>query len=113
MRLVVLLIGLSLSTAAVYAFGMLQDQKFFYLYSVLSILAIVLANGKLRKIWWYQPLWLVWNGASLLGAGWIEVHQGYKMSPVCGTFGPGFLIIAVLSILLPRWFNPHAVESQK
>jgi|ERR1051325_1841413 hypothetical protein len=113
MKLAILLIGLALSTVAILLFGAFHDEWLFYVNIVLFIGAVVLSRDPLARSWWFQPFWSAWIGISFLGAGWLEMHQGMEVSPMFKSFGPGFLVIAVLSIVFPKWFNPRSTQPEK
>ena len=113
MRLAVLILGSCLSTLTVLLSILYPNGELFFLSVVLQLFAVLLTRAQLGGQWWFQPVWSAWWGASLLGAGWLEVREGLQMEPVFSSFGPGFLVIAVLSLIWPRWFNRRALNSLK
>ena len=105
MKLAILTVGLVSFTVVLVLSVLYQSHWAFMMAIVLQLLSVLLTRDAFPARGWYQPFWLAWCGASLLGAGWLEVSEGLKASPAFVSFGPGYLIMAVMAMVWPAWFN--------
>jgi hypothetical protein len=112
-RLAILVVGLMSSTVVLLLGVLYQRHWAFTLSVVLQVLPILLTRDEFAARRWYYPFWLAWSGASLLGAGWLEVSEGLKAEPVFVSFGPGYLIMAVMAVVWPAWFGKRETKVPK
>ncbi len=113
MRMAILIVGLISSTVVLLLSVLYQSHWALMVSLGLQVLPVLLTRDKLGASWWYMPVYLAWFGASLLGARWLQVSEGLKASPVFDSFGPGYLIMAVLAVIWPTWFNTRRPKSAK
>jgi len=104
-KLAILVAGLIFFTGALFCSVLYQSHWAFLVALTFQVIPVLLTRDEFRAHRWYQPFWLAWSGASLLGAGFLEVSEGLKMSPVFISFGPGYLIMSVMAIAWPAWFS--------
>jgi hypothetical protein len=104
-KLAILIAGLISFTVSLFLSVLYQSHWAFIVALAFQVVPVLLTRGEFRTQRWYQRFWLAWSGASLLGAGLLEVSEGLKMSPVFISFGPGYLIMAAMATFWPAWFS--------
>jgi hypothetical protein len=109
----ILIVGLISSTALLLFAVLYQNDWCFMLSIVLQVLPVLLTRDELGTRRWYAPVWLAWFGLSFLGARWLQVSEGLKASPVFDSYGPGYLIMAILAVIWPTWFSKRAIKTAK
>ena len=105
MKLAILTFGLVSFTVALLLSVFYQSHLAFIVALAFQVVPVLLTRDEFQAHRWYQPFWLAWSGASLLGAGLLEVSEGLKMSPAFISFGPGYLIMAAMATFWPAWFS--------
>jgi hypothetical protein len=85
----------------------------FTLSVVLQVLPLIIIRDKFRKQRWLYPVWLAWSGAALLVAGWLQRSEGLTVEPVFRSFGPGYLIMALLAVVWPKWYHGAKGQSDR
>jgi hypothetical protein len=101
----ILFVGLILSSAFLLLSVLYQSQTGLMFSIVFQLLPVLATKGQLGSRRWYTPLWLAWSGGAFLVAGWFQASEGLQVEPVFRSFGPGYLIMAVLALFWPTWFN--------
>ena len=113
MRLAILIGGLALSTV-VLLFSVLYQSYWGLMFSIVfQVLPVLATRDELGARWWYTPGFLARWGATLLGGWWLQVSEGLQVSPIFNSFGPGYLIMAVIALIWPKWFNSWRTRSAK
>ena len=105
MKLAIPIAGLISFTVVLFMSVLYQSHWAFNVALVFQVIPVLLTRDEFRAHRWYQPFWLSWSGASLLGAGILQVSEGLKMSPVFISFGPGYLAMAAMALAWPAWFG--------
>jgi hypothetical protein len=105
LKTAILFVGLILFSAFLLLSVLYQSQTGLMFSIVFQLLPVLATKDQLGKRRWYTPLWLAWSGAAFLGAGWLQATEGLQVEPVFRSFGPGYLIMAVLVLFWPTWFN--------
>lgn len=113
MKLAVLVLGLTLFSAVLLLSAFYQSEGGFTLSVALQVLPVLFTRDAFIRRRWFNPLWLAWSGITFLGAGWLQNYEGLQVEAVFKSFGPGYLIMAVLSLMWPKWLYESQSEDAK
>lgn len=104
-KLSILILNLPLSTAVLLLSVLYQKHWGLTLTLLLQLLPVLTVQNRPGKPSWFIPVWTAWCGGSFLAAWWLQVNEGLQPDPVFVSFGPGYLIMAVLALIWPKRFN--------
>lgn len=105
MKLPILILSLALSTVVLLLSVLYQRQWGLTLTLLLQLFPILTMQDRPGKPTWFIPVWTAWCGASFLAAWWLQVSEGLPPDAVFISFGPGYLIMALLALIWPKRFN--------
>jgi hypothetical protein len=112
-KLAILIVGL-ISSTAVLLLSVLYQSHWGLMFSLLlQMLPVLATRDELGTRRWCTPVWLAWCGLSLLGAGWLQTSERLQVNAVFESFGPGYLIMAVLAVIWPQQFNSDSSGNAK
>lgn len=113
MRIGIFFSGLALFSATLLLSVLYQNESGFMVAILFQLFSVVVTRDALATRRWFTPLWLVWSGVTFLGAGWLQASEGLQVDAAFRSFGPGYLIMAVLALLWPKGFSSGQSQNVK
>jgi hypothetical protein len=113
MKLAFLVLGMTLFSAVLLLSVLYQSERGFMLSVALQVFPVLFTRDAFMRRRWFNPLWLTWSGITFLGAGWLQKNEGLQVEAVFKSFGPGYLTMAVLALVWPKWYYGAQSEGGK